>query len=817
MKTDAAMVAVANSGAIEHVVDVAVGEKKEADGLVLKADISSLRGVDEDFSIGGVKQKSVRVKGPAAKFIELNHEKVVNGCMCSLILMRASASLSLPMSCKRFLPCLLAVVLTNVGAAATPKAAVSELDPVAQSVAKLLEQGHYSRQRLDDGMSKQLLDMYLRELDPNRMYLLQSDIEEFESKYGVTLDDAIVSGDLSPAREIFARFMERVEARTAKNLKLAEKNYEFDSERTVEVIRKDAPWPKDQAEADRLWRDRVEAELLDVKLSEHALDTPQKVVTRRQTQLLRNWNEMGDEDIVKLFLTSLAQAYDPHSEYLSPSDLENFSISMRLSLVGVGAVLSSEDGYAKVTQVVPGGPADKDGRLRVNDRIAAVAQGDEEFEDVVDMKLDHVVEKIRGNKGTTVRLQVVPSNATDPSKRQIITIQRDKVELTDQEAKAEIVDMKRGEGRVARVGWITLPSFYRDMDKPGGRSTTDDVLALLNRLKQEEVEGLVIDLRSDGGGSLEEAINMTGLFIPKGPVVQSKDPNGKVTVSHDTNPSVAYSGPMVVLINRLSASASEIFAAALQDYGRAVVVGDERTFGKGTVQTMLEMGRIPFFGLGTDKAGALKLTINKFYRVKGGSTQLNGVASDVILPSLTDTPKIGESALENPLPYDEVAPQRIEDSGNIATWLSDLRTRSVDRVGAEPEFKYIQEDVARLRERIESNRISLNLKKRSEEIAEDKKRKELRRVERETRGPALNATAYEVTLSDVKAAALKEVPFDRNRAKRVMEAADDPEAEEESALPDAIRNETLHLAADLIELEKGVRTAAVNPEKPAKP
>lgn len=519
---------------------------------------------------------------------------------------------------------------------------------------------------------------------------------------------------------------------------------------------------------------------------------------------------MDNENVTKTILSALAQTFDPHSEYLSPSDLENFAIQMRLSLVGVGAVLRSDDGYARVMEVVPGGPADQDGRLKVNDRIAAVAQGNTDFEDVVDMKLDKVVEKIRGKKGTIVRLQVIPGESTDPSKRSIIEIKRDEVKLKDQEAKAEVIDYKLPNGRTARLGWITLPSFYADMGHRGGtsKSTTEDVSALLRRLKREEIQGLVIDLRRDGGGSLEEAINLTGLFIPQGPVVQSKDADGRITISEDTDPRIQYSGPMAVLTNRLSASASEIFAAALQDYGRAVIVGDERTFGKGTVQTMLEIGKfLPLFSLGSADAGALKLTIQKFYRVKGGSTQQQGVVSDIVLPSLTDTPEIGESALKQPLPYDEVAPAKLTAFGDVPVFLDELRERSAQRVSQNPEFVYLREDAERLAKKIADNAVSLNEAQRRQELQEDKARKESRKAARAAnkKEPLL---AYSLTLDEVENPKL--VPVVNKPRKKTLEEIEDGASEEDSEpTPDPARNEALNILGDLIELQSARKTVAV--------
>ena len=694
---------------------------------------------------------------------------------------------------------------------------------VAVSVARWLEKGHYTREKLDDAMSAKLLETYLTNLDYNKLYFTQEDIDEFNANYGSKLDDAILGGDLDPAHEIFTRYRKRVEARINQNLQLVKQGSKFQGDRAVNLNRQKAAWPANPAEADELWRDLIEAELLKETLNEHKLRSPEESVSRRYDQVLRNVREMEDEDVVKGFLSALAQAYDPHSEYLSPSDMENFQISMRLSLVGVGAVLRSDEGYARVMEVVPGGPADRDGRLTVGDRIAAVAQGTDEFEDVVDMKLDKVVEKIRGKKGSLVRLLVAPADAADPSERKVVEIVRDEVKLKDQEAKGELLELKDEAGNPTRIGWITLPSFYANMESRGSKSTTADVAALISRLKKEGMEGLVIDLRRDGGGSLDEAINLTGLFIPGGPVVQSKDSNGKITVSKDSNPSVAYDGPLVVVMNRLSASASEIFAAALQDYGRAVIVGDERSFGKGTVQTVLELGRLMMpFSLSAADAGALKLTIQKFYRVKGGSTQLEGVASDIVLPSLTDNPEIGEGSLKNAMAYDEVAPVKIVDTVSAnSLFLDELRERSKRRVGMDPEFSFISEDAARLRQRIEENRVSLNLKVRKAEIAAEKERKEARKKDRSGRGPALDIVAYRLNLDDVSAPELERVAYDRKSEKRIYEdpeeTAGEDAKEDAEPLPDPVRNEAVRIANDLISLTAGPKTAGTKPKTPATP
>ncbi|HEV7866667.1 MAG TPA: carboxy terminal-processing peptidase, partial [Chthoniobacteraceae bacterium] len=615
-----------------------------------------------------------------------------------------------------------------------PSQAAEEPDPgqIEISVGRLLERAHYSRRKLDNKVSQQLLKNYLEALDYNRLYFTQKDVDQLTAKYGDSLDDDILLGNPAPAFTIFKLYKQRVEDRTAKVKELLQQKFEFTSDKMVEINRQKAAPPKDEAEADQLWRDRVEGEVLQETLNKLEKE-PVKRITKRYDQMLRNLREVTEEDMIKGFLTTLTQVYDPHSEYMSRSELENFEINMRLSLVGIGAVLQSEEGYAKIKELVIGGPASKDGRLKVGDRVTAVGQGDKEFVDTVDMKLDKVVEMIRGKKDTTVRLQVIPQTATDPSERKVIEIKRDEIKLKEQEAKAEIIERAAPDGSIQRLGWIVLPSFYADMAHSGAanaKSTTKDVLALINRLKQENVSGLVMDLRRNGGGSLEEAVNLTGLFIKKGPVVQAVDSNGDPHVSKDRDASIAWDGPLVVLCNRLSASASEIFAAAMQDYNRAVVVGDQNTFGKGTVQTMLEIGRImPFLGSGNNRAGALKLTIQKFYRVAGGSTQLRGVESDVKLPSPYDHPEIGEASLKGPLPYDTVEAVAHEKLDK-ALFKAELKARSAVRVAADAEFGYISEDLARVKERLAENRISLNEKARRAELEEDKARKERRIAER---------------------------------------------------------------------------------------
>ncbi|MEA3188655.1 MAG: carboxyl-terminal processing protease [Chthoniobacter sp.] len=690
---------------------------------------------------------------------------------------------------------------------------------IAISVGRLLEQGHYSKRKLDDDLSRQLLKNYLETLDYNHLFFTQRDVDAFTTKYATALDDDILLGNPNPAFEIYDLYAKRVEERIAKVKEMVKQDFDFTGDESIEINRQKAPWPKDDSESEKLRTNRVKGEFLQEKLSEHPIDPPVKILTRRYDQTLRNLHEQTREDVVKFFLTTLAQTYDPHSEYMSKSELENFSINMRLSLVGIGAVLRSEDGYAKVMELVPGGPAQVDGHLKVSDRISAVAQGDAEFVDTVGMKLDKVVEMIRGKKGTRVRMQVVPAHAADPSARKIVEIVRDEIKLKEQEAKAEVIEKESSNGGAPhRLGWITLPSFYADMEHSGAKgakSTTKDVLLLLNRLKQENIGGLVIDLRRNGGGSLEEAVNLTGLFIKKGPVVQAKDASGNIHVSRDRDATIAYDGPMVVLTNRLSASASEIFAAALQDYGRAVIVGDQATFGKGTVQTMLEIGRfIPFLGSDSNDAGALKLTIQKFYRIAGGSTQLRGVVSDVKLPSAYDHPEIGEGSLKAPMAYDEVAPAPFEKILDHPLFLKELKLRSAARVATDREFRWITDDLNSVKRRIASNKVSLNESTRRGELAEEKTKREKRIAEREKRKQP-EQKIYQLTLDDVGKPELQLVKNEKKPAsvdEGATMAEDDEEEESITAKKpevDPVHNETINILGDLIELSRAPKTASV--------
>ncbi len=691
--------------------------------------------------------------------------------------------------------------------------AASEPDngQVALTVAKLLEQGQYTQTKFDDAMSAKVLDRYIEDLDYAKLFFTEDDVANFRKQYATQLDDDVLLGNVDPAFEIYDLYKKRVTDRVAWVKKVLDEKFEFTSDRAVALDRKELPRPKTLAEADALWHNRIENELLTEKLNKEAVNPPVKAVTRRYDQILRNINERDRNDQTELFLNALATSYDPHSEYFGKSQQDSFNIQMKLSLVGIGAVLKSDEGYTKVAELVAGGPADRDGRLKVGDRISAVGQDKDPLVDIVDMKLDKVVEKIRGKKGTTVRLQIIPAN-NESGQRKLIDIVRDEVQLKEKFAKAEIVERPDANGKMERLGWITLPSFYADMQKKSktSRSTTRDIAALLKRLQKENIDGLVIDLRKDGGGSLEEAVNLTGLFITEGPVVQYQTVNGGKFVLEDKDPEVAYGGPMVVLTNKFSASASEIFAAALQDYGRAVIVGDSSTFGKGTVQTMLDLNDfMPLLSQG-DGAGALKLTIQKFYRVSGGSTQLRGVTSDIQLPSLYDTPKVGEIALENPLPYDDIPAKKLDLANNKRDlFVDELKHRSGDRVVHDQDFKFALEDITRVREQMQKNALSLNEKNRRALIAADEARKK-DRAEIRTKMPASRDKVFELTLDDIDKPALELVSNKKtDKAKKKDADSEDGDGEDaDEPVVDAIRGETLNILTDLVNLSKAPRTAS---------
>lgn len=580
-------------------------------------------------------------------------------------------------------------------------------------VNKVLERYHYRKVVLDDVLSEKILERYLESLDPNKSFFTQQDIKGFE-KYKHKLDNAISSGRLESAFDIFRQFRARVDQRVELALALLEKNaFDFTRDETYRFDRENFPWTRDEAEIKDQWRKRVKNDILGLRLAGKDEKKIRETLEKRYKTLRRRIHQLDADGIFQTFINAYTLSVEPHTAYMSPERSENFDISMRLSLQGIGAVLSGEDEYIKVQKVVPGGPADKNGQLHAGDRIVGVAQGkDGEMEDVVGWPLQDVVEKIRGKKDTIVRLNVLAKTAGADAPAKVISILRDKIKLEDQAAKSSIIETGG-----MRFGVIDVPAFYRDFRGQASgnknfRSTTRDVRKLIADLQQEKVDGIIVDLRNNGGGSLTEATELTGLFIPFGPIVQVKDSQGNIDVERDTDPEEVYSDPLAVLVNRNSASASEIFAAAIQDYGRGLVVG-EPTFGKGTVQSLVDLSQ---FARGKDDLGRLRLTIAQFFRVDGGSTQHKGVVPDLLFPTAEGSGKHGERSLDNALPWATIKPAEYRQLGILANAM--LQRKHEQRVGQDPAFSFLTEQNQEINRLQEKSEVSLLESARNKEWEE---------------------------------------------------------------------------------------------------
>jgi len=571
----------------------------------------------------------------------------------------------------------------------------------------LLKRHHYSKPPLDDARSVIIYDSYIKLLDPARSYFTAADIAEFD-KWKTQFDDFLKSGNLDPGFTIYKRYLDRVKQRL--DFALAElakgvDKMDFTTKETLLIDRKDAPWEKDQAALDDLWRKRVKDEVLRQKIAGKEPKQIQETLTKRYKNQLARLDQTRAEDIFQAYINTFAQSYDPHTNYLSPDNAENFDINMSLSLEGIGAVLQSDNDQVKIVRLVPAGPAAKTKQVAPADKIIGVAQGNKEMVDVVGWRLDEVVKLIRGPKGSVVRLEVIPaSNAPSDQTSKIVSITREAVKLEEQAAKKSVLKLKQ-DGRDYKLGIIEIPAFYLDFKAyragdPEYKSTTRDVKKLLTELQKEKVDGVVIDLRNNGGGSLQEATELTSLFIEKGPTVLVRNSDGRVDVLEDENPGAFYKGPMALLVNRLSASASEIFAGAMQDYHRALIIGGQ-TFGKGTVQTIQPLNH-----------GELKLTLAKFYRVSGQSTQHQGVLPDIDYPSIIDTKEIGESALPEAMPWDTIRPVIKPASDPFKPYLAQLKKDHEDRSNKDAEFTYIRDRLALTKKLMEEKTVSLNEQER---------------------------------------------------------------------------------------------------------
>ena len=639
-----------------------------------------------------------------------------------------------------------ALSLALVGAASMPLPAAPEkstLNPgrtQAQSatyIARLLSDYHYARPRINDELSVKIHEQYFKMLDGSKSYLLASDVSRFD-RYRTTFDDALISGDLSVAYEIYQIFQQRWAERYDYAIELLKTEMKFDVDDQYYFDREDSPWAKDAKELNELWRQRVKNDALNLKLADKAWPEIQSLLTKRYEVAKRRMTQLNSEDVFSTFMNAVTSSIDPHASYFSPPQAENFNIEMRLSLEGIGAVLQSDDVYTKVVSLVEMGPADKSKQIKPEDKIIAVGQDSGEMVDVIGWRLDDVVKLIRGKAGTIVKLEVVPNTAGVDGASKTISIVREKVKLEDEAAKSKLLTIN-SHGKDVKVGVITVPKFYIDFDARmrGDKnyvSVSRDVKRLLNEFNNQSVDAVVLDLRNNGGGALDEAASMTGLFVKGGPVVQEKNQFGQVSVITSPESDPVWTGPLAVLVNGQSASASEILAAALQDYGRAVILG-ETTFGKGTVQTIADLNR--YRDRASETMGALKYTVQKFYRINGGSTQHRGVTPDLTFPSLFDHAEYGESSLDNAMPWDFTMATRYTASNELQRWIPQLGALSDKRINNNMEFQYIKSDIAEYNSRKDDKSISLKLEDRKA----DRERVKATALERENARRALRGEA----------------------------------------------------------------------------
>src|SRR5436190_7265181 len=607
--------------------------------------------------------------------------------------------------------------------------------PISSNVAKLIEELHYSQPHLDNSLSSAILDRYLDTLDGNRMYFTAADIASF-NRLRYELDDRTRSGELQPVFHIFNLFRKRAAERVDYAIKLLDTEPDYTLDESYRWDRAQLPWPATTAELDEIWRQNVKSDALRLMLTgKKTWEETARVLKERYERSYKRVTQLTADDVFETYMNAVAHNMDPHSSYLSPRQSEEYRIQMSLSYDGIGASLQLEDDYVKVMNIIPGGPAQIDGQLKPEDRITAVGEGKSgELVDVIGWRLDDVVQKIRGPGGTRVRLQVLPAGAAPGSPEKTVELTRDKIKLEEQAAKKSILEIPF-DGDTYKIGVITVPSFYQDFAARSRgdedyTSTSRDVARLIDEFKAEGgVAGIVMDLRANGGGHLSEATELSGLFIDRGPIVQLRETRGNIQVLDDPSAGAIYTGPLAVLVDRYSASASEIFAAAIQDYDRGVIIG-QQTFGKGSVQNLFPLDRLM---RGTDN-GELTLTIGKYYRVTGESTQHRGVIPDIELPSMVDTATVGESTRDTALPWDRIQPTRFRADPALATRIDTLRAHQQARAAEDPEFRYLLSDIAAIKEIAAQKSVSLNLNGR---VAENKRLEDGRLARENERRAAL--------------------------------------------------------------------------------
>lgn len=694
---------------------------------------------------------------------------------------------------------------------AKPSAPPSQLAPLpdqgktAAFTMYTLSRVHYRSLPLDDALSVKIHDAYLEALDNDKLFLLRSDVEAF-SAYREKLDDAIRNQQLEPPFELFNRYVQRVAERTATARALLKGGFDFTVDETYDYDRENATWAADAQDLDEIWRKRVKNDWLRLKLAGKQDAEIADTLDKRYARFQERIEEIDSEDVFQTFLNAYAMAIEPHTSYLAPRSADAFEIQMSLSLEGIGAVLQRDDEYTVIRSVVTGGPAEKAG-LGVGDRVLAVGQdGDGPMVDVIGWRLDDTVKLIRGPKDSTVRLDIVPAAASADSKPSRYEIVRQKVKLEEQAAKKRVIEVGEGD-TLRRIGVIELATFYQDFEgrrrgEADYRSATRDVARLLEELKAENVDGVVLDLRNNGGGSLTEATELTGLFIDEGPVVQVKSAQGRVEVERDRRPGRTWDGPLAVLVNRVSASASEIFAAAIQDYGRGLVVG-EPTYGKGTVQNLVSLDQLS--GREDARHGQLKFTVAQFFRINGSSTQLKGVVPDIQFPVSLDAQDYGESVYDNALPWAQIDPADYDPVADLGSLVPSLLARHEGRIADDQEFRFWQEDIADYRRQRERKSVSLLESARRAE----RDQQEARRKERQ-------ALRVQLGLIDDEAAARAARGDDGLQAdeRSVIEQAAAEERAKRERRPDALLSETARILADAIELgHDDLRMAGLAPQK----
>lgn len=655
---------------------------------------------------------------------------------------------------------------------------------------KFLANWHYKDTNIDDELSAMIFERFLDLLDPNFSFFLARDIETF-TPYRLHLDDALQHSDPAPAYEMFAVYVERVQER----VKFAREQIKLPMDFTVDESyawdRTETKWAKSEAELNEFWRLRVKNDYLRLRLAGKEDEAIIETLDDRYENLDRRISELNSDDVFQFFMNAFAHSIEPHTAYMSPRSSENFEISMRLSLEGIGALLGRENEYTSIASVVPGGPADKDGRLKPGDRITAVGQGrDGKMQDVVGWRIDDVVDLIRGAKHTVVLLEVLSEESGIDGPTAVIDIVRDEVKLEEQAAKSRIIEIPGIGEEVVKVGVIDLPVFYLDfngraLNLPDYRSSTRDVRKLIDEMKAEGIKGLLVDLRDNGGGSLLEATTLTGLFIDEGPVVQVRNSSGRVSMEEDTEAGMAWDGPLAVLVNRYSASASEIFAAAIQDYGRGLIIG-ETTFGKGTVQNLVDLDDYrPSKDSG--KMGQLKITMAQFFRVDGGSTQNRGVEPDIRFPSAGDPEDYGERSMENALPWTSIEPANFKREGNLARMAAVADFRYKGRMSDDQEFAWLLSDVEEFNLNKDKKEISLLETTRRAELDKDEAKRKARKAARVENGPLLEQHG---ALADAEEPS--EVTVDDEDVAGEEDKEDDR--------PDLLLRESARIVADMIEL-----------------